>query len=182
MIAGLIKLAYDHAQLRKFARIEKEKLEEQPMVEEFARQRRGRQDIPFGVRAIESGIEVEGVWISRNNSPASSAPASPLLSPQVKGKSPSRVSEPVALQIPEQAQRRSGSPSGSSVGSFERATSAERLDSLSALDLPSTSRPTYQPRQPSALRFSTADQLEAGMFWVSRTKKLANFSRSTSHT
>jgi hypothetical protein len=26
-------------------------------------------DTPFGIRAIESGIEVEGVWISRNNTP-----------------------------------------------------------------------------------------------------------------
>lgn len=26
-------------------------------------------DVPFGIRAIESGVEVEGVWISRNNSP-----------------------------------------------------------------------------------------------------------------
>lgn len=26
-------------------------------------------EIPFGIRAIESGIEVDGVWISRNNSP-----------------------------------------------------------------------------------------------------------------
>lgn len=32
--------------------------------------------VPFGVRAIESGIEVEGVWISRSNSPASSRPSS----------------------------------------------------------------------------------------------------------
>lgn len=28
--------------------------------------------IPFGIRAIESGIEVDGVWISRNNTPAPS--------------------------------------------------------------------------------------------------------------
>jgi hypothetical protein len=28
-------------------------------------------EVPFGIRAIESGIEVEGVWISRNNSEAS---------------------------------------------------------------------------------------------------------------
>lgn len=26
-------------------------------------------DIPFGIRALESGIEVEGVWISRSNTP-----------------------------------------------------------------------------------------------------------------
>lgn len=26
-------------------------------------------DIPFGVRALESGVEVEGIWISRTNTP-----------------------------------------------------------------------------------------------------------------
>ena len=44
--------------------------------------RRGRaksrtNDIPFGVRAIESGIEVEGVWISRSNSPAPTSTGTP---------------------------------------------------------------------------------------------------------
>lgn len=33
-------------------------------------------DVPFGVRAIESGVEVEGVWISRPNTPM---PGSPVL-------------------------------------------------------------------------------------------------------
>jgi hypothetical protein len=28
-------------------------------------------DIPFGVRAIQSGIEVDGIWISRSTSPVS---------------------------------------------------------------------------------------------------------------
>lgn len=46
-----------------------------PMIE---RQRRVRElndgiEIPFGIRAIESGIEVDGVWISRSNTPAPSA-------------------------------------------------------------------------------------------------------------
>ena len=27
------------------------------------------EDVPFGIRAIESGIEIEGVWISRSNTP-----------------------------------------------------------------------------------------------------------------
>lgn len=33
-------------------------------------------DIPFGSRAIESGIEVDGIWISRSNTPAPSKRAS----------------------------------------------------------------------------------------------------------
>ena len=30
---------------------------------------RGNNNVPFGIRALESGIEVEGVWISRGNTP-----------------------------------------------------------------------------------------------------------------
>lgn len=38
-------------------------------------------DIPFGVRAIQNGVEVEGIWISRPNTPEKSQPASsPTLS------------------------------------------------------------------------------------------------------
>ena len=36
--------------------------------------------IPFGIRAIESGIEVEGIWISRPNTPMPIQPVSPASS------------------------------------------------------------------------------------------------------
>jgi len=32
--------------------------------------------VPFGIRAIEAGIEVDGVWISKPNTPSSSRPSS----------------------------------------------------------------------------------------------------------
>ena len=35
-----------------------------------------KNEIPFGIRAIQSGIEVDGVWISRTNTPAGSSRAS----------------------------------------------------------------------------------------------------------
>jgi hypothetical protein len=146
------------------------------MVQEFAK-RRGRQDIPFGVRAIESGIEVEGVWISRNNSPAPSTLASPLPSPSAppsKGKTTVRSSEIPSLTMPEPVHPYPESRSAaSSTGSFERAVEAERLASGSNSPEPTaearTPRPSYKPRQPSALRFSTADDLEIesqGMFII----------------
>lgn len=31
-----------------------------------------KDDIPFGVRALEQGIQVEGIWVSNHNSPVSS--------------------------------------------------------------------------------------------------------------
>ena len=42
-------------------------------------------DTPFGIRALQMGIEVEGVWISRSNTPI---PGSPVLGPQ-KSRAPS---------------------------------------------------------------------------------------------
>lgn len=172
MIAGAGKLLYDHQKIRKFSKIESQKLVEQATVEEI-RPRRGRHDVPFGVRAIESGVEVEGVWISRNNSPASSAPPSPSRSPNRsmdKGKTAMRSSDIPSLLMPEPAhpypESRSRSATGST-GSFERAVSAERLHSGNSspeahpVPEPRTPRPSYKPRQPSALRYSTADDLEA---------------------
>ena len=35
-----------------------------------------KDEIPFGIRAIQSGIEVDGVWISRTNTPVGSSRAS----------------------------------------------------------------------------------------------------------
>jgi hypothetical protein len=43
------------------------------------------EDVPFGIRALQMGIEVEGVWISRPGTPA---PSSPILSP-LKVRAPS---------------------------------------------------------------------------------------------
>ena len=168
MFAGAGKLAYDHWKIRKFSKIESQKLVEQVAVEEVL-PRRGRQDVPFGVRAIESGIEVVGVWISRNNSPAPAAPSCPITSTD-KGKGPMRSSDIPSLVMPEpvhpypESRNRSTT---SSTGSFERAVSAERLysgnSSPEALPVPDqrTTRRGYKPRQPSALRYSTADDLEA---------------------
>lgn len=37
-----------------------------------AREKEGA-EVPFGIRAIESGVEVEGVWVSRSNTPTHSS-------------------------------------------------------------------------------------------------------------
>lgn len=39
-------------------------------------QRAHDDEIPFGIRALESGVEVTGVWISQSNTPAPSSPNS----------------------------------------------------------------------------------------------------------
>lgn len=91
IMLGCLKLVYSSWRIRKYAslppglvnNLDREKSiirslsrrsAKTPMVE---RQRRVREindgiEVPFGIRAIESGIEVDGVWISRNNTPAPS--------------------------------------------------------------------------------------------------------------
>jgi hypothetical protein len=85
-------------------------------------------DIPFGIRAIESGIEVDGVWISRTNTPAGSSAASSInLS---RGRTNSQ------LEIPSQAQAKHGSSRASSrpPSSFDLAVNAERINTNESRD------------------------------------------------
>ncbi|KAF2722694.1 hypothetical protein K431DRAFT_221640 [Polychaeton citri CBS 116435] len=74
VLLGCSKLTYTHWRLRKLGAIAEKQRQEQALRRELSEKRRPpgtrkEGDVPFGVRAIESGIEVEGVWISRNNSP-----------------------------------------------------------------------------------------------------------------
>jgi hypothetical protein len=43
-------------------------------------QRAYHDEIPFGIRALENGVEVAGVWISRSNTPVPSCQGSPASS------------------------------------------------------------------------------------------------------
>ena len=83
--AALIRNAFDWFNLRKHVRILKEQQAEQAKLLQShpsIRQRQIKNQVPFGVRAIQSGIEVDGVWISRPNSvfnsPSNTTPASPV--------------------------------------------------------------------------------------------------------
>ena len=134
-----------------------------PMMAEVSPQRRGRKgrqnDVPFGVRAIESGIGVEGVWISRSTSPMTTPGGSPrsstmnLASPAGKGHS--RDSSIPHLSMPEPAvpYSRASTRSADSSPDRSRATSP-------GLESPSKIRPTYKPRQSSHLRFSSGNVLD----------------------
>ncbi|KAI9727032.1 MAG: hypothetical protein M1834_008558 [Cirrosporium novae-zelandiae] len=61
IVAGGCKLVYNHWRIQKYSNVEELKRTHK---RENTRQKQGN-DIPFGVRAIESGVEVDGVWISR---------------------------------------------------------------------------------------------------------------------
>lgn len=148
----------------------------------MGRRKKGN-DIPFGVRAIESGIEVDGVWISRSNTPANSTPGSPALlanqgsiapTPAAAAAAPpaqgtfdrsSAASDMSRLEIPQAAH---GHPRASprvmtssysrvSGNPFERSISSERSPSRPGSSYSESlprGRASYQPRRASHLRFS----------------------------
>jgi hypothetical protein len=74
-----------------------------------------KDEIPFGIRAIQSGIEVDGVWISRSNTPIGSSRASVI-------DASSQLELPQAAMLG--SSRNSSRPPSSQ---FDRAVSAERL-------------------------------------------------------
>ncbi|KAL9078896.1 MAG: hypothetical protein Q9157_002191 [Trypethelium eluteriae] len=81
LFLGSLKLAYFHWRIRKYSRLATEKRNPAPDPPINPQSRRDNEaGIPFGIRAIEQGVEVEGVYISRPNSPASTPRASRLSS------------------------------------------------------------------------------------------------------
>ncbi|GIZ39630.1 hypothetical protein CKM354_000300600 [Cercospora kikuchii] len=71
VLLGCAKVAHTQYKLRAYNAVaERDKTE--GAIHRHMSQRRRQQtanDVPFGIRAIESGIEVDGVWVSRSNTP-----------------------------------------------------------------------------------------------------------------
>ena len=133
------------------------------------RGRSQRQQIPFGVRALESGIEVDGVWISGTNTP-STMPGSPNIAAmkplpahgEYSPESSSSTSETSRIEVPQPVHGYSGINNSSSLSNktptpVNRPMSSERQHNKPPLsDHQSHGRPTYQPRRSSQLRFSNS--------------------------
>jgi len=112
--------------MRKYTAVEMQKkaqtpdmLEAQP-VEPLAQQDT-KDEIPFGIRAIESGIEVDGVWISRSNTPVGSSASSI----RTEMRLPLSLNNS-QLELP-QAVHGSSRNSSRAPSSFDVATDAERI-------------------------------------------------------
>ena len=132
------------------------------------RGRSQRQQIPFGVRALESGIEVDGVWISGTNTPSSmGSPNMGPMRPQAvhKEQAPeasSSTSDMARIEIPQPVHgylgaNHSASPSYNIPTTLDPSMSSEQQRSRQhAPDHPNHNRPTYQPRHSSHLRYSNS--------------------------
>lgn len=126
------------------------------------------EEVPFGIRAIERGCEVDGVWNSRTNTPlqtpGNSNPGSPVMRPKDLGNgllslkkhrrdlSLSTVSK---LEVPEPALARSDHkalPESSTDTTSEAKSSSEKenqRDSSPDRQLSMRGRRAYQPRTSS---------------------------------
>ncbi|KXT06412.1 hypothetical protein AC578_6064 [Pseudocercospora eumusae] len=73
ILLGCGKLAYTHRKLRKYSAVAEQEKKEQAVARQMSQRQKPDPShsahVPFGIRAIESGIEVDGVWISRSNTP-----------------------------------------------------------------------------------------------------------------
>lgn len=114
---------------------------------------RKQSDIPFGVRAIQSGIEVDGIWISRPGTPATDSPPN---SAKGKGKyvaqgpvSPSSTgSDP--FNTPPSSSRGNYGPQTyrpKSISSTNRVVNSQ-ADALRRLEGEPTAAVSYQTYQP----------------------------------
>lgn len=170
-----MKLLYTRYRLRKYTAIANKKqaqLLERSQGGEVVQRRVN--DVPFGIRAIESGIQVDGVWISRSNTPIPSTPIS-LAASSVDEPSPPRVSRHSArvsssppnmprCEIPQQVRPHPGTSTSTrnpplGVHSSEPNRGSWAGKTPATPDSPITepglgSRQTYQPRHSSHLRYS----------------------------
>ncbi|KAF2735481.1 hypothetical protein EJ04DRAFT_534230 [Polyplosphaeria fusca] len=125
---GLCKLQYDKHRIRKYSKVDKGKQTQTPeMLEAQPVKQEEKEYVPFGIRAIESGIEVDGVWISRSNTPVGSSRSS-----IAEGKFPSSRNSS-QLELPK-AIHGGSSSRASSQTAFDRAVSAERIYASSSRD------------------------------------------------
>lgn len=136
--------------------------------------RRGRgREVPFGVRALESGIEIEGVWISGTNTPAGSTPGTPTFLANAKSAhgepSPDRASSASTMSHLEMPQPTRGYPTviasdnnSQDSGPFAdlRVSSDSTQQQLPISDHLLHKRPSYKPRQSSQLRYSNSIKSE----------------------
>jgi hypothetical protein len=114
-----------------------------------------RHDIPFGIKAIQSGVQVDGIWISQNNTPVGSQ-----LKLALNNSSPATTStlgsqtDHVADfgSAPQLATKKHASSRSEILRDLDRAIAAQ--DAADAAEY-SGSRSSYRPHQVSHLRYGS---------------------------
>ncbi|PVH96422.1 hypothetical protein DM02DRAFT_535378 [Periconia macrospinosa] len=134
ILLGLCKLRYDTLKIRKYSKVDKgkgKKVQTPEMLEAQTVVPKHDDDIPFGIRAIESGIEVDGVWISRSNTPVGSSRSSMSRVDLAQPQSQPQMSSSVHPQPVNASSRASSRPASS----FDVAVNAERIRTNDSRDV-----------------------------------------------
>ncbi|GAB1311254.1 hypothetical protein MFIFM68171_01464 [Madurella fahalii] len=156
--AGLAKLWWNNRLMRKREVLDEEKRARLEEMRRTGLPMKRPNDIPFGVRAIQSGVEVDGIWISRPATPSETAAAklasSTTLSGQdsdsqrkkVRGYSDDDKSASVAIvklerPVPKQT------PSDGSI--FQKLNDSDSLDSTQSV-APPVSKFASRTKRPSS--------------------------------
>ncbi|KAI1336437.1 hypothetical protein F5Y15DRAFT_207374 [Xylariaceae sp. FL0016] len=130
--AGLVKLWWMQRFLRKHTILDEEKRARQQEMKRSGLPLGRKVDIPFGVRAIQSGVQVDGIWISRPGTPvepesprrASSTTLEVAVDP--KGKENARAPSATSLNATTKAAQALVTPKASPTESvFERSSQSE---------------------------------------------------------
>ncbi|TAQ87928.1 hypothetical protein B7494_g3763 [Chlorociboria aeruginascens] len=155
-IIGYCKLLWTNRIVRKQERIDEEKrmkIEELKESGQFVDERNS-QEIPFGVRAIQSGIQVDGIWISRENlaTPGDLKFGFPSGTSSPSSAGLSKNSTRISLQSVPELSSGDGPPVRQSAPA-NMYTEPSGLPNYSRLDPPSP-HSSYKPRKSSQLRFS----------------------------
>lgn len=143
VLLGVWKLFYTHRNLRKFVMLAEEERRDQQehkkQTEMLKRQTMGspdeKADVAFGIRAIEKGVKVEGVWISPSSTPRPGS-RDPSVDSLICEKKPRQDWN---IDIEKQAIRKSRSRSAS-VSTIGTARTHDRAVSLDRGSIARTSR------------------------------------------
>ncbi|KAI1657145.1 hypothetical protein F4813DRAFT_93200 [Daldinia decipiens] len=156
--AGLIKLWWLNRFIKKHTILDLEKKARQQEMQRSGLPIGKKVDIPFGVRAIQSGIEVDGIWISRPNTPlitptSPSFASSSTLEPEsrLKGKEKELAVHTATTVVEfEPTPEQSPLPSPAVSLSDRRVPTAAEHSHARTISLGAQS--TYRPRGPSRRR------------------------------
>ncbi|KAK6958068.1 hypothetical protein Daesc_000861 [Daldinia eschscholtzii] len=165
-IAGLIKLWWLSRFLKKHTILDLEKKARQQEMERSGLPLGRKIDIPFGVRAIQSGIEVDGIWISTPNTPlitpsSPSFASSSTLEPEtrLKGKE-KELAVHTATTVVEVEPTPEQSPLPSPAISLSDRRVPTTAEHGHARALSHGAQPTYRPKGPSRRRTDITESFD----------------------
>ena len=170
--AGLVKLWWNNRLMRKQEILDEEKRARYTEMRRSGISAKRTNEIPFGVRALQSGIEVDGIWISRPATPneiaaAKLASSTTLgsLDPDAQKKGKYTAEDPKAVLVTTVNLERAPPKQSPSDGSiFQRLTDAESMESTPAGTPPVSHFASQHKKQslrgPSILNEDTLRRLE----------------------